>query len=131
MSIVLRTSYDNMTSDIKSILVCIDGSSNSNRAASYAAVVAKKFGAKATLLFVVAPSDHDMLAGKSTFLDDYKGFGEQRLRGHAVLVLTENVLQGLHPLQGFHGPLAHLIRDMKIGPQRRSRKEPGNHRVQA
>jgi nucleotide-binding universal stress UspA family protein len=68
-----------MTTDIKNILVCDDGSSNSNRAATFAALIAKKFGAKVTLLFVVAPSDHDMLAGKSTFLDEYKGFGEQRL----------------------------------------------------
>ena len=68
-----------MTSGIKNILVCIDGSSNSNRAAMFAADIAKKFESKVTLLFVVAPSDHDMLAGKSTFLDEYKGFGEQRL----------------------------------------------------
>lgn len=91
MSIVLRTSYDNMTSDIKSILVCIDGSSNSNRAATFAAGMAKKFGAAVTLLFVVAPSDHDMLAGKSSFLDEYKGFGEQRLEKAEVIFTDAGV----------------------------------------
>ncbi|HEY3418923.1 MAG TPA: universal stress protein [Methanomassiliicoccales archaeon] len=68
-----------MSSEIKRILVGIDGSSNSNRAASLAAQVAKKFDAKVTLLFVVSPSDHDMLAGKSTYIDEEKGFGEQRM----------------------------------------------------
>ena len=70
-----------MTSEIKRILVGIDGSSNSNRAASFAAEMASKFGASVTLLFVVSPSDHDMLAGKSTSMDEEKrGFGEQRLK---------------------------------------------------
>ncbi len=68
-----------MMSEIKRILVCIDGSSNSDRAASFAAYMAGKIGAKATLIFVVAPSDHDMMAGKSTFIDEDKGFGEQRM----------------------------------------------------
>ena len=80
-----------MTSDIKNILVCVDGSSNSNRAATFAANIAKKFGAKVTLLFVVAPSDHDMLAGKSTFLDEYKGFGEQRLEKAEVIFTDAGV----------------------------------------
>ena len=80
-----------MISDIKSILVCIDGSSNSNRAAQFAASLAKKFDAKVTLLFVVAPSDHDMLAGKSTFLDEYKGFGEQRLEKAEVIFADAGV----------------------------------------
>jgi nucleotide-binding universal stress UspA family protein len=70
-----------MTSEIKRILVGIDGSSNSDRAASFAAGIASKFGASVTLLFVVAPSDHDMLAGKSTSMEEGKrGFGEQRLK---------------------------------------------------
>jgi nucleotide-binding universal stress UspA family protein len=81
-----------MTSEIKNILICIDGSSNSNRAASYAAPIAKKFGAKVTLLFVVAPSDHDMLAGKSTFLDEYKGFGEQRME-KAEAIFTDSGIE--------------------------------------
>jgi nucleotide-binding universal stress UspA family protein len=69
-----------MTSEIKRILVGIDGSSNSNRAAKFAAQIAKGFGASVTLVFVVTPSDHDMLAGKSTTMDEgKKGFGEQRL----------------------------------------------------
>ena len=52
----------------------------------FAAGIAKKFGAKVTLLFVVAPSDHDMLSGKSTFLDEYKNFGDQRLeKAEAIL----------------------------------------------
>jgi len=69
-----------MTSDIKRILVCNDGSSNSNRAAAFAADIAKKLEAHVTVLFVVAPSDHDMLAGKVTGMDEgRKGFGEQRL----------------------------------------------------
>jgi nucleotide-binding universal stress UspA family protein len=72
---------DNMTSEIKRILVGIDGSNNSNRAASFAADMANKFQASVTLLFVVAPSDHDMLSGKSTSMDEEKrGFGEERLR---------------------------------------------------
>ena len=83
--------YGNMTSEIKSILICVDGSSNSNRAASFAAVIAKKFGATVTLLFVVAPSDHDMLAGKSTFLDEYKGFGEQRVEKASVIFTDAGV----------------------------------------
>ena len=67
-------------SEIKRILVGIDGSSNSNRAASFAADIAKKFDADVTVLFVVAPSDHDMLAGKSTTMDEgKKSFGEQRI----------------------------------------------------
>jgi nucleotide-binding universal stress UspA family protein len=68
-----------MTSEIKRILVGIDGSSNSNRAATFAADLAKRYEAKATILFVVSPSDHDMLAGKSTYIDEEKGFGEQRM----------------------------------------------------
>ena len=69
-----------MTSDIKRILVCNDGSSNSNRAAAFAADIAKKLEANVTVLFVVSPSDHDMLAGKATGMDEgRKGFGEQRL----------------------------------------------------
>lgn len=68
-----------MTPEIKRILIGIDGSSNSNRAAALAAQMAQKFEAKATLLFVVSPSDHDMLAGKSTYIDEEKGFGEQRM----------------------------------------------------
>jgi nucleotide-binding universal stress UspA family protein len=69
-----------MASDIKRILVGIDGSSNSNRAVSFAAEMASKYQASVTLLFVVAPSDHDMLAGKSTSMDEEKrGFVEQRL----------------------------------------------------
>ncbi len=68
-----------MTSEIKRILIGIDGSSNSNRAASFAAQIAKRFDAEVTLLFVVTPSDHDMLAGKSTFMDEDTGFGEQRM----------------------------------------------------
>jgi len=68
-------------SEIKRILVGIDGSSNSTKAASFAAAVAKRFDAKVTLLFVVTPSDHDMLAGKSTKMnEEKKGFGEQRLK---------------------------------------------------
>jgi nucleotide-binding universal stress UspA family protein len=73
-------SFVNMTSDIKRILIGIDGSSNSNRAAAFAAQIAKKFEARITILFVVAPSDHDMLAGKSTSMDEGKrGFGQQRM----------------------------------------------------
>ena len=69
-----------MTSEIKRILVCNDGSSNSNRAAAFGADMAKKLEANVTVLFVVAPSDHDMLAGKSTGMDEgRRGFGEQRL----------------------------------------------------
>jgi nucleotide-binding universal stress UspA family protein len=69
-----------MTTEIKRILVGIDGSSNSNRAASFAAQIAKKFEASVTMIFVVTSSDHDMLAGKSTTMDEGKrGFGEQRL----------------------------------------------------
>ncbi|MGD0818033.1 MAG: universal stress protein [Methanomassiliicoccales archaeon] len=75
--------------DVKRILVGIDGSSNSNRAASFAAEMASKLGASVTLLFVVAPSDHDMLAGKSTSMDEGKsGFGEQRLK-KADSILTD------------------------------------------
>lgn len=69
-----------MTTEIKRILVGIDGSSNSNRAATFGAQIAKKFEASVTLIFVVTSSDHDMLAGKSTSMDEGKrGFGEQRL----------------------------------------------------
>ena len=75
-----------MTPEIKRILVGIDGSSNSNRAAAFAAGVASKFGASVTLLFVVAPSDHDMLAGKSTSMEEGKrGFGEQRMEKAATI----------------------------------------------
>lgn len=78
--------YDNMTPEIKRILVGIDGSSNSNRAAAFAAEVASKFGASVTLLFVVTPSDHDMLAGKSTSMEESKrGFGEQRMEKAAII----------------------------------------------
>jgi nucleotide-binding universal stress UspA family protein len=78
-----------MTTDIKRILVGIDGSSNSNRAAAFAAQMAKKFEASVTLLFVVAPSDHDMLSGKSTSMEEEKrGFGEQRMK-KAESVLTD------------------------------------------
>ena len=77
-----------MTTEIKRILIGIDGSSNSNRAASFAADLAKKYGAHVTILFVVAPSDHDMLSGKSSFVDEDKGFGEQRME-KAEMILKD------------------------------------------
>ncbi len=83
------TYIGDITTDIKRILVGIDGSSNSNKAASFAAKIAKQFDAEVTLLFVVSPSDHDMLAGKSTTMnEENRGFGEQRLK-NAESTFTE------------------------------------------
>ena len=91
-----------MDSDIKSILICVDGSSNSNRATTFAANIAKKFDAKATLLFVVAPSDHDMLAGKSTSMaEEKRGFGEDRLK-KAESILADAGVKYDHDIEFGH-----------------------------
>ena len=39
-------------------------------------------------------------------------------------------MRGFDSFKGFDGPFTHLRRDVEIGPERRSRKESGNHRVE-
>jgi len=91
-----------MASDIKRILVGIDGSNNANKAASLAADIASKYQASVTLLFVVAPSDHDMLAGKSTSMDEEtRGFGEDRLK-KAESILADAGVKYDHDIEFGH-----------------------------
>lgn len=68
-----------MTS-IKRILVGVDGSENALRAVEFAGVLAKGFEAEVTLALVLTPADHEMLSGKSTYMEKGAKLGGERLK---------------------------------------------------
>jgi nucleotide-binding universal stress UspA family protein len=64
---------------ISVILVCVDGSPYSLRAAEMASVMAKNFGAKVQLLFVIGPAEHTMLGGKEVWSGESENIGDMEL----------------------------------------------------
>ncbi|MDD1771271.1 MAG: universal stress protein [Methanomassiliicoccales archaeon] len=68
---------------IRRILVGVDGSENALRAAQMAAEIAKKEGAKVTLVNVIAPSEWALFTGKMTRPLEEDTIGDERL--HAAI----------------------------------------------
>ncbi len=71
--------WGNMMRKISVILVCVDGSPNSMRAAEMASGLAKNYGAKVQLLFVIGPTEHTMLGGKEVWTGDGENIGDVEL----------------------------------------------------
>jgi len=58
----------------------VDGSENSLRAVEFAGTLAKGFGSEVTLALVIAPSDHELLGGRSTYMEKGALLGGGRLK---------------------------------------------------
>jgi len=74
-----------MTS-LKRILVGVDGSENALRAAEFAGTIAKGFDSEVTLAMVLTPSDHELLGGKSTYMEKGARLGGERLKAAEQLL---------------------------------------------
>jgi nucleotide-binding universal stress UspA family protein len=71
---------------IANILVGVDGSENSLRAAEIAGELGKKWNATVHLLFIVGPSDYPMLEGKEVWADQGAKIGANELDKAAAMV---------------------------------------------
>ncbi|MFP4169886.1 MAG: universal stress protein [Methanomassiliicoccales archaeon] len=72
--------------EITDILVGVDGSDNSLRAAEFAAEMASRFNVKVTLLLAYSPSDSAIFAGKDTYIPEDEALQDRRMRrGKKVL----------------------------------------------
>ena len=71
---------------ISRILVCVDGSPNSLRAAEMAGDMAKRYSARVDLLFVVGPAEHSMLGGKEVWGGEGENIGDVELN-HAIEIV--------------------------------------------
>ncbi len=76
---------------IKRILVGVDGSENALRAVQLVAELAKREGAKVTLLNVIAPSESALFTGRMTRPLEEKTFGEERLHRAAEVMRAQGV----------------------------------------
>jgi len=76
---------------LKKILVGVDGSENALRAVEYAGILAKGFGSEVTLALVLTPSDHELLSGKSTYMEKGAKLGGERLKAAEQLLHREGV----------------------------------------
>jgi len=72
--------------EIRKILVGVDGSENSLRAAEMAADLAIKYGAQVSMVFVIGGQDYTMLEGKEVWADKASRIGEMELK-KAVVVM--------------------------------------------
>ncbi|OPY30916.1 MAG: Universal stress protein family protein [Methanomassiliicoccales archaeon PtaU1.Bin124] len=108
--------------EIRKILVGVDGSANSIRAAEMAADLAKRYSAETRLIFVIGGSDYTMLEGKEVWMEKASHIGENELKkaedimiaagvkytkdidfGHPVKKLLENAKESDMVVLGAHG----------------------------
>ncbi len=76
---------------ISRILVCVDGSPNSLRAAEMAGDLARLYSAKVDLLFVVGPAEHTMLGGKEVWSGEGENIGDVELNPAIEMVKKAGV----------------------------------------
>ena len=76
---------------LKRILVGVDGSENALRAVEHASLLAKGLGSEITLVHVIAPSDHELLSGKATYMEKGSKLGGERLRAAEEMLTREGV----------------------------------------
>ena len=110
---------------IKKIMVGVDGSENSIRAAEMAADLAKRYSAEVSLIFVIGGFDYPMLEGREVWGDKATHMGEIELKkavdimeaagvkytkdlefGHPVKKLLERAKECDMVVLGSHGKAA-------------------------
>jgi nucleotide-binding universal stress UspA family protein len=72
--------------EIRKILVGVDGSENSMRAADMAADLAKRYSAQVHLIFVIGGQDYTMLEGKEVWAEKVSHIGEVELKKAAGMM---------------------------------------------
>lgn len=77
--------------EIKKILVGVDGSENSLRAAEMAADLAKRYGAQVSLIFVIGGTDYTMLEGKEVWTDQVSRIGDVELKKAEGMMVSAGV----------------------------------------
>lgn len=86
---------------ISRILVCVDGSPNSLRAAEMAGDLARLYSAKVDLLFVVGPAEHTMLGGKEVWSGEAEKIGDVELN-HAIEIVRKAGVEVTHDVDFGH-----------------------------
>ena len=114
---------------ISRILVCVDGSPNSLRAAEMAGDIAKRYSARVDLLFVVGPTEHSMLGGKEVWGGEGENIGDIELN-HAIEILKKAGVEVTRDVDFGH-PVEKILersrgsRPGRPGDERHERKEDG------
>ncbi len=114
---------------ISRILVCVDGSPNSLRAAEMAGDLARLYSAKVDLLFVVGPAEHTMLGGKEVWSGEGENIGDVELNP-AIEIVKKAGVEVTHDVDFGH-PVEKILERSEgadlshPGNERHERQEDG------